>query len=249
MIFIPKNNFLYSVYNLVQTLCLINFFLTSKFFLLHSVAIQQTVHKIIIIIIKYFFIKSFFQIEINNFHKISSQQDRKPNFEHIFIKSLLDISSKSVVVSFFNLKKIYTNKCLKIRYLMDKSNLKKSVFNHSISNYILTLLVFSIGNAQLLSAYINLEIRSTRNHNAFMLFLKSVLHFVVTIVKYKKYSKPVGFRILVTGRFNGQSRSKIKQLRVGFLGLQSVKNNVDFHKCCCLTKFGSFGIKVWINYL
>jgi ribosomal protein S3 len=82
-----------------------------------------------------------------------------------------------------------------------------------------------------------------------MLFLKSMLYFAVIIVKYKKYSKPIGFRILVAGRFNGQSRSKIKQLRVGSLGLQSVKNNIDFHKCCCLTKFGSFGIKVWINHL
>jgi ribosomal protein S3 len=82
-----------------------------------------------------------------------------------------------------------------------------------------------------------------------MLFLKSTLYFVVTIVKYKKYLKPSGFRVLVTGRLNGQSRSKTKQLRVGFLGLQSVKNSIDFHKCCCFTKFGSFGIKVWINYL
>jgi ribosomal protein S3 len=82
-----------------------------------------------------------------------------------------------------------------------------------------------------------------------MLFLKSVLYFVVTIVKYKKYSKPAGFRVLVAGRFNGQSRSKTKQLRVGFLGQQSVKNNVDFHARCCLTKFGSFGVKTWINHL
>jgi len=244
---VPKNNFLYSVYNLFQILCLISFFLPSKNFLLHSIVIQQTIHKIIVIIIKFFFIKSFFQSETNDFHKILLQQNQKPNFEYVFIKSILDISSKSVVVSFLNLKKIYLSKSLKIRYLIDQSNLKKSVFNHSISNFILTVLIFSIGNARLLSAYINLEIRSTRNHNAFMLFLKSMLYFVVTIVKYKKYSKPTGFRILVAGRFNGQSRSKTKQLRIGSLGLQSVKNSIDFHKCCCLTKFGSFGIKVWIN--
>jgi hypothetical protein len=246
--FIPKSNFLYSVYNLVQILDLVNFFLPPKNFLLHSIAVQQTVHKITIIIIKYFFIKSFFQME-TCYHKILLQQFRKQNFEYVFIKSLLDVSPKSIVVSFFNLKKIYTNKSLKIRCLIDQSTLKKSVFNHSISSYILTMLVFSVGNAQLLSAYVNLEIQSTRNHNAFMLFLKSMLYFVVTIVKYKKYSKTTGFRVLVAGRFNGQSRSKTKQLRVGYLGLQSVKNNIDFYKRCCLTKFGSFGIKVWVNHL
>jgi hypothetical protein len=245
--FVPKSNFLYSVYGLVQISRLVNFFLPSKNFLLHSIVIEQTVHKVLIIIIKYFFIKSFFRSETVGSYKNLLQQREKLDFEHIFVKSLLDVSSKSVIVSFFNLKKIYANKILKVRHLLDNSNLKKSVFNHSISNYILTVLVFSIGNAQLLSAYINLEIRSTRNHNAFILFLKSMLYFVVTIIRYKKYSKPIGFRILVAGRFNGQSRSKIKQLRVGSLGLQSVKNRIDFHKCCCLTKFGTFGIKVWIN--
>jgi len=246
---IPKNSFLYSVYGFIQTFCLIIFFLPPKYFLLHTVAIDQIAHKTIIIIIKYFFIKSFFENEPNNSCKILLRQIRKPLFEYVLVKSLLDISSKSIVVSFFNLKKIYANKFLKICYLLDKSSVKKSVFNHRISNYVVTLLIFSVGNAKLLSGYISLEIRSTRNHNAFMLFLKSVLYFVVTIVKYKKYSKPAGFRVLVAGRFNGQSRSKTKQLRVGFLGQQSVKNNVDFHARCCLTKFGSFGVKTWINHL
>lgn len=243
---IPKSNFLYLNYNFIKIIHLVNFFFHNKYFLLHSIIIQQTINKILILIIKYFFIQSFFQNELKY---LSNIINNKINFEYVFVKSLFDITPKSFVISFFNLKKIYSKKFKKIQLLCEQSILKKSFFLHNISIYVITLLIFSINNARLLAEYICLELKSTRNHNAFILFLKSLLYFIITIINHKKYLKIVGFRILLSGRFNGQSRSKIKQLRIGLVGLQTIENNIDFYKCYCATKFGTFGLKIWVNYI
>ena len=237
---------LYSNYVFINIFNLFNYYFSNKLFLIKSINIKQTLNNVIFIVIKYFYIKSFFTTLINKLNFTTKNETVNYNncLKFLLTSNLFELNSKSSLILFFNLKIIYAKNFLKIQFILNKNYLKKSIYYHNISNYMITLLLFSINNANLLVNYICLELISTKNQNSFIYFLKSLLFFIITVVKSKKIIKIVGFRILIKGRFNGNSRSKLKQLRIGLLNLQSMKNFVDFSKRCFNTKFGVFGLKV-----
>ena len=79
-------------------------------------------------------------------------------------------------------------------------------------------------------------------------FLKNFLLFLLVLVKKRSSSRIVGVRVLLSGRFNGHNRARSKQIRVGVIGLQSTDYSIDYYSLPCFTKYGTFGIKVWLNY-
>jgi hypothetical protein len=146
------------------------------------------------------------------------------------------------------MKKIHALRVKRITRAIEFSDFKYSAFCHAISNQVLAILVFSNSGARLLAEYIKLELRSSRNHNSFISFLKNFLLFLLILVKKRSASRIVGVRVLLSGRFNGHNRARSKQIRVGVIGLQSTKHFVDYYSVPCFTKYGTFGIKVWLNY-
>jgi hypothetical protein len=236
---------LYTVFYFIKIFDILHFYFSSKFFIVKSINIFYSLKNYIFITIKYFFIESFFsKKEIQSYFSKNKNKTKKTVFEQTLISSLLLISNKSVVILLFHLKKLYLNKFSKIKKILAKSILRKSIFFHSISIYIFTLLVFSSNNNLMLCNYIKLEICSTKNHNGFLLFIKSLIFFTLVINKNKNYLKIIGFCILVKGRFNGNNRSKCKKMLAGVVGTQSVNNFIEYNKCFCFTKFGIFGIKI-----
>ncbi len=56
-----------------------------------------------------------------------------------------------------------------------------------------------------------------------------------------------GAKIQVAGRLNGAEIARTEHLSQGSLPLQTLRADIDFAKILARTKFGSIGIKVWIN--
>jgi hypothetical protein len=171
------------------------------------------------------------------------------DFESVLLNGVANLTgAKGILVSCFNLKKIYSLRFKRITRAVEFSDFKYSAFCHAISNHVLSVLVFSNSGARLLAEYIKLELRSSRNHNAFISFLKNFLLFLLVLVKKRSSSRIVGVRVLLSGRFNGHNRARSKQIRVGVIGLQSTDYSIDYYSLPCFTKYGTFGIKVWLNY-
>jgi hypothetical protein len=241
-------NYLYNNYNFLKVFNFISFFFPNKLFLVHTIAVEQSVGGVITVVVKYLYLPAFFRRAKSKNEEIPPA-DMVGQFESVLLKGIASLTgAKVIVVSCFNLKKIYALRFKRISRAVEFSDFKYSAFCHAISNHVLSVLVFSNSGARLLAEYIRLELRSSRNHNAFISFLKNFLLFLLVLVKKRSSSRIVGVRVLLSGRFNGHNRARSKQIRVGVIGLQTTEHFIDYYSVPCFTKYGTFGIKVWLNY-
>jgi hypothetical protein len=241
-------NYLYNNHQFLKVFNFVSFFFPNKLFLVHSISIEQSLGGVIIVVVKYFYMPSFFKkAKFNNVKTLP--RFKSGDFEPVLLNGIANLTgAKGILVSCFNLKKIYSVRFKRITRAIEFSDFKYSAFCHAISSHVLSVLVFSNSGARLLAEYIKLELRSSRNHNAFISFLKNFLLFLLVLVKKRSSSRIVGVRVLLSGRFNGHNRARSKQIRVGVIGLQSTDYSIDYHSLPCFTKYGTFGIKVWLNY-
>lgn len=72
-------------------------------------------------------------------------------------------------------------------------------------------------------------------------FLKNALSTHVD-----RSSSVIGLRLLISGKINGRSRKGKKEFRFGIMPLQAVSNDIDYSYRVVVTKFGVFGIKLWL---
>ena len=241
-------NYLYNNYQFLKVFNFISFFFPTKLFLVHTIAVEQSLGGVITVVIKYLYLPSFFRKVKSPDSEVSAAIESN-QFESVLLKGIANLTgAKAVVVSCFNLKKVHSLRLKRITRAVEFSDFKYSAFCHAISNNVLSVLVFSNSGARLLAEYIKLELRSSRNHNAFISFLKNFLQFLLVLVKKRPSSRIVGVRVLLSGRFNGHNRARSKQIRVGVIGLQSTAHSIDYYCVPCFTKYGTFGIKVWLNY-
>jgi hypothetical protein len=241
-------NYIYSNYQFLKVLNFVSFFFPSKLFLVHTIAVEQSLGGVVTIVIKYLYLPSFFKKSKSKQSEVLPEVEAN-QFESVLLKGVANLTgAKTIVVSCFNLKKIYSLRFKRITRAVEFSDFKYSAFCHAISNHVLSVLVFSNSGARLLAEYIKLELRSSRNHNAFISFLKNFLTFLLVLVKKRPSCRIVGVRVLLSGRFNGHNRARSKQIRVGVIGLQSADHFIDYYSLPCFTKYGTFGIKVWLNY-
>jgi hypothetical protein len=226
----------------------VSFFFPNKLFLIHTIAVEQSLGGVITVVVKYLYLPSFFRkTKLKSENALAGSEANQ--FEFVLLKGIANLTgAKAIVVSCFNLKKIHSLRFKRVTRAVEFSDFKYSAFCHAISNHVLSVLVFSNSGARLLAEYIKLELRSSRNHNAFISFLKNFLLFLLVLVKKRPASRIVGVRVLLSGRFNGHNRARSKQIRVGVIGLQSTNHFIDYYSVPCFTKYGAFGIKVWLNY-
>jgi len=247
-------NYLYNNHQFLKVFHFVSFFFSGNLFLVQTIAVEKSLGGVITVVIKYFYLPSFFTRTKGNSSEIliaggAANGETENQFESALLSGLSRlISAKLIVIFCFNLRKLYTLRFKRVARAVEFSDFKYSVFCHSISKKVLSVLIFSNTGARLLSEYIKLEVCSSRNHNAFIAFLKGFLLFLLVLVKKRSASRIVGARVFLSGRFNGHSRGRFKQIRVGAIGLQSTNHFIDYYSSPCFTKHGAFGIKVWLNY-
>ena len=81
-------------------------------------------------------------------------------------------------------------------------------------------------------------------HTSVLPFLNKILILLLPL----KLSKILGLKIMISGRFNGFSRSKKKFLKIGELPLKSFDSDIKYSKEISYTPNGTFGVKVWVYY-
>ena len=85
------------------------------------------------------------------------------------------------------------------------------------------------------------------------LFLKHKRHWL--IFRFLRNALPVyidncgdieGLWIQISGKVNGRPRKRKRVFRYGPMSLQGIAKNIDYSFSVAVTKFGAFGIKVWL---
>jgi hypothetical protein len=111
--------------------------------------------------------------------------------------------------------------------------------------HILQLLLQGKVRAYVLAYFIKRQLETQRRHRWFLSFFKKAAH-----AQFQKTKNPnlQGFKIRIEGRLNGRNRSAANTFNIGQVPLQRLSQKVDVSFLKASTKFGSFGIKVWLVY-
>jgi ribosomal protein S3 len=78
--------------------------------------------------------------------------------------------------------------------------------------------------------------------NKFLRFLG----ILVTLLNSKLFNKVFGLKIVIKGKFNGNERKKKRILKSKNTPLQTIKNVIDYSFKTAITRYGVFGIKIWV---
>jgi hypothetical protein len=147
------------------------------------------------------------------------------------IKNILSVFSKKRRKLF---KKHYINTNIKLWYFRKFKHIKDTINLINISAY--------LGNSQLLANQISKEFRFNKQHKRFIFIINDI---VKSLNLYRFLNNKI--KIGIKGKIHGNPRSKQFFLLKNFLlSRQTINNTYSYTLRHCLTKFGVFGIKVWI---
>jgi hypothetical protein len=154
--------------------------------------------------------------------------------------------ANKVLVSFENLKVLVK----KVLPFIKKKNLKKILsslrknkYDYKTQLQLLVLLLFLKNCAVLISQYIMFMMKFFfLEQNKFLRFLG----ILVTLLNSKLFNKVFGLKIVIKGKFNGNERKKKRILKSKNTPLQTIKNVIDYSFKTAITRYGVFGIKIWV---
>lgn len=164
--------------------------------------------------------------------------------ENAFTHSFSRFSSDTpLLVSFLNLSKGKKKPSI-------PSTLKGSPFpTAEISNYF-NVLTSTKGSAFFLTNLLSSKLHKMRSRTdrksqaRFLVFISSLLTHV-----YKHNNVGIkGIKVGISGRINGAPRSKSWSAIEGKMSLQRIDTDIDYYYLPSQTVYGTFGVKVWINY-
>ena len=106
-------------------------------------------------------------------------------------------------------------------------------------------------NADLISNFLKKEIekqktKKKQNINFFQ-FLKQEI-FKPSNFNKSKLSPVLGLKIQFKGRLNGKRRARKQFIQVGSIPLSSLHIPIQYSNVTAFTKYGSYGIKVWVAF-
>lgn len=96
-------------------------------------------------------------------------------------------------------------------------------------------------NVNLLNCIIVSLFKKHNRHKVVFKFLSNIIG-----INYNNISCLRGLRIRVSGKLYGKSRKRKRVLSWGIMPLQTFSNDIDYSYKVAVTKYGAFGIKVWV---
>jgi len=208
---------------------------------LHSFKYNKTIQGVAHLTIKYVPTPSRFEKD-----SFSVKSLQFSTVEKAFLYGLSEILPKqSLRVSFLNLLK---SKGKKENSL--PSNLNTYLFSTSELSGYLKALLSTKGGAFFLANILSTKLCKMRSRadrksqNRFLVFIKLLLSYILkhNLVGIK------GLRVSIKGRINGAPRSKSWVASEGKMSLQCMDAKIDYSYLPSQTVYGTFGVKVWINY-
>jgi len=159
-------------------------------------------------------------------------------------------------LKYLNIKisKMYSNYCFKVYFFpfnylknLNKSSLKlyKNFLKNNKLKKISKLIIFSVinRNSFVLSRLILNFLFKRKNHKKYINFIINDLKFLLNLNKFF-----LGFKIQLKGKLNGKLRSKVFSSKTGNVPLSTCKSLISYNYLPMKTRFGIFGIKVWLVY-
>ncbi len=204
---------------------------------LHSFKFVKTSQGIAHLSVKYVPSQSRGEKDFNKFVNFST-------LENAFLYSFSRFfSTTPILVSFFNLDKGKKKASLPI-------TIKGSPFTTAELSCYLNVLTSTKGSAFFLANILSSKLHKMRSRvdrksqARFLVFVNNLLThtFNNNSIKIK------GIRVNINGRVNGVPRSKSWCASEGKMSLQRIDAKIDYYYLPSQTVYGTFGIKVWINY-
>lgn len=175
-----------------------------------------------------YIIEKFFKIFLNVGYffkkRVIIQNLNKFNFNHLLLKNLNFLIEKYLGI--FK-KEIYFKSAVSlIRIVLSSQN---------------PTFLFS----RYFSFYFKIFYKSKRKINKFFSFIRQYLKLFFNLKTSALTIK--GIKIQIKGRFGGAPRSSSTVFQVGSIPLQTIVTNVNYCFLPIFTKYGLFGLKIWIH--
>lgn len=120
-----------------------------------------------------------------------------------------------------------------------KTQFSQEVYVHTIV-FLVHLLKYKKPDGDLLASYISNVFLLTQEHTLFLDFLYSAITYIRVILRFK------GVKVSISGKLDGFSRARTKQIQVGFVTLRSYEYYYVEGFSDSFTRTGKIGVKTWI---
>nr|YP_009240007.1 ribosomal protein S3 [Lotharella oceanica]AMN87088.1 ribosomal protein S3 [Lotharella oceanica] len=104
---------------------------------------------------------------------------------------------------------------------------------------------FSSSNASLVTRVVCDLFRKHRRHWVVFRFIKLTFN-----ISFKRYASIKGIRLAISGKINTRrrrpKRARRRMFRMGLIPFQQFRHSVDYSYRLVATKFGAFGVKLWV---
>ena len=104
---------------------------------------------------------------------------------------------------------------------------------------------FSSSNASLITKVVCDLFRKHRRHWVVFRFIRLTFN-----ISFRRYAAIKGIRLSISGKITGRrrrpKRTRRRLFRMGLIPFQQFKHSVDYSYRLVATKFGAFGIKLWV---
>jgi len=205
--------------------------------ILHSFKFVKTSQGIAQLSLRYVYVSS------RNYGDFT-EKGRYSTLEKAFIFGFSKIIRNStIMISFFNLDKGRTSSSIPATI---KGSLLSPIETASYLHVLTSVKGSSFFLANIISSKLQrMRSRSERKTQArFLVFVTNLLLHV-----YEQNSVGIkGIKVGIKGRINGVPRSKIWETAQGKMSLQRIDADIDYSYLPSDTVYGTFGIKVWVNY-
>lgn len=208
---------------------------------LHSLKIVKNVTGKCFIIIRFFFC-------VEGTLRNSFARMNFINLEKAFSFGVCNILKTSeVIISFFDILKSKTNIP---KFLPTKTLSSWKFFSNQELEKSIQLLIKNRGGASFLAFFIAFKLGCLRSKLYKKLQVPLINSFKTITLHLIKHNPIIfrGIKIVIKGRINGTSRSKKWMILDGSLALQQIHQELEYSYTPAVTVFGSFGVKVWVNY-
>jgi hypothetical protein len=172
------------------------------------------------------------------------KKNKNINITNLFFKKNLNLKiknlnlklKKQIIILLYNKLKTYLPKLFDRRLFLFCDFIKiLSLFAQKRNNVSLSLLVYMLS--------LIFKTLRKQKHALFVSFLKDIFDFLI-----KENHLIKGTKFIISGRIKGKPRASISKITLGKISLNENKAFIEYSHNHIYTRYGCFGLKLWINY-
>lgn len=197
-------------------------------------------------------LKTFFGTQKLIRYKNSVQKMGLRKTKFFFVKKLIQdiLNCKTVFTQIVVLNHALTNDELR-KYFIELKKFKNILFSRQFSLFIDFVKLTNLFILQKVSTITYLEVLGRvfkvlpkNKHSRYFLFLEHLFKLII------KESKGLvrGIKLEISGKLKGKLRSSSQRISEGNISSQSISKNLQYSQIHVYTVYGSFGVKLWVNY-